>query len=530
MRLRSRNAINYNMEATLSPPKVIEITNKKNNVTYLYEDQHYWDPHKKQTRHKRRCIGKLDRVTGQRVYNPAYREKISRQEDAGMQVIPTFTSPGLARLQDYVQQHCRPIQELASLLGPDATDRLLHLAWFLLCNRRPLSFALFWEQGKSGLHQGPADLQAVRDLLRLLDVELLRTWQAKQTQGRQKYAVFDLCAIASYENHNPYLQYGYNRDSEALEQNTIVLLTTYERFHPISFQILPGTMLDCRTVDETLSFLDANDASILMLNRRFFSLSRIEQLLQQNRSFLFRVPTRQGWLDELIASNRQAIETGIGLVDSQKRNIRSLRLLAPFFGNQSLYVHLFYDELWRTNQRENLFSLLGRCKRELETGQHVEEHARLYETYFRVRKRSKALHHVQLASDPVQRFEASHAGFWALVTNTELSSQEALDMYEKRNAFERRFDNLMNFEDCQNLQVQSPQYFLGRVFLQLISETIRAVLHEALEGSGLSVEEVLFSLSDLRNVSFSEQGTCYCGRLTSVQKKVNELLHLGLET
>ena len=103
-------------------------------------------------------------------------------------------------------------------------------------------------------------------------------------------------------------------------------------------------------------------------------------------------------------------------------------------------------------------------------------------------------------------------------------------MYEKRNAFERRFDNLMNFEDCQNLQVQSPQYFLGRVFLQLISETIRAVLHEALEGSGLSVEEVLFSLSDLRNVSFSEQGTCYCGRLTSVQKKVNELLHLGLET
>ncbi|MFA7112416.1 MAG: hypothetical protein WC115_02655, partial [Sphaerochaeta sp.] len=86
------------MEATLSPPKVIEITNKKNNVTYLYEDQHYWDPHKKQTRHKRRCIGKLDRVTGQRVYNPAYREKISRQEDAGIQVIPIFTSPGLARL------------------------------------------------------------------------------------------------------------------------------------------------------------------------------------------------------------------------------------------------------------------------------------------------------------------------------------------------------------------------------------------------------------------------------------------------
>ncbi|HAP56974.1 MAG TPA: hypothetical protein DCR02_04115 [Sphaerochaeta sp.] len=193
-------------------------------------------------------------------------------------------------------------------------------------------------------------------------------------------------------------------------------------------------------------------------------------------------------------------------------------------------MHLFFDELWRINQKENLFSLLGQCKRELETGQLVDEHTRLYETYFTVRKRSKALDHVLLASDSVQRFEASHAGFWALVTNTELSSQEALDMYEKRNAFERRFDNLMNFEDCQNLQVQNPQYYPGRVFLQLISETIRAVLCEALEGCDLTVEQMLFALSDLRDVSSSEQGTRYSGQLTSVQKRVNELLHLGLET
>ncbi|WP_298503422.1 hypothetical protein [uncultured Sphaerochaeta sp.] len=41
---------------------------------------------------------------------------------------------------------------------------------------------------------------------------------------------------------------------------------------------------------------------------------------------------------------------------------------------------------------------------------------------------------------------------------------------------------------------------------------------------------MLFALSDLRDVSSSEQGTRYSGQLTSVQKRVNELLHLGLET
>ncbi len=529
MRYPSWDAINYNMEPTLSPPKIIEITNKKNHVTYLYEDRHYWDPQKKQTRHKRRCVGKLDAVTGQRIYNSAYREAMSQQAAADSQVIPAFSSPGLARLQLYVQQHCRSLGRLRDLLGHEATEHLLYLAWYLLCNRRPLSYALYWEQGHSGLHQCPADQDAVRKLLCSLDVELLRMWQLQQAQPNRTYAVFDLCSTASYENHNPYLQYGYNRDSEALEQNTIVLLTGYDRFEPLSFRLLPGTMLNTQTIGETLSYLNVESPSILMLNRRFFSLQRIEQLVGQDRSFLFRVPTRQQWLDELIAANRRAVEEGTILLDMQQRPIRGVRLIAPFLAEKPLYVHLFYDEQWRNSQKENLFALLGQCKRELETEQRVDEHARLYETYFKVRRRSGCLHQVQLSSDPLLRFEASPAGFWALVTNTELSSQQALTMYEKRNAFERRFDNLLNYDDCRYLQVHNPNQYTGRVFLQLVSETIRAVLSDALRQCDITVEQMLFSMTDLQQVSFSAHGTQYRSRMTALQKRVDELLHLGLE-
>lgn len=518
------------MVVTLSAPKVIEIKNKKNNVTYLYEDRHYWDPEKKQTRHKRRCIGKLDPVTAQRIYNPWYRQQMAQQNQDDIQVVPNFKLLGLQRLQQYVEESSTIRRDLNSLFREEVADHLLFLAWYLLVTRRPLSYATFWEEGREGLYQGPSDWQEIQQLLQLFDAEKLRQWQAMQTESEQACAVFDLCSVASYENHNPYLQYGYNRDSEALEQNTIILLTNHSHFFPLSFQLLSGTMLGVRTIDAVLSYLDVDTATILMLNRRFFSLQRIEQLVEQDRSFLLRVPTRQRWLDACIARHRKDIEGGAHLLDAQKRAIRALRIDEPVLPVAGLHVHLFYDELWRSNQQDNLLSLLAQCKLELENEERVEEHARLYENYFKVRKRSNGRLRAHLVADPMHVFNSSHAGFWALVTNTDLSSQQALDMYEKRNAFERRFDNLLNFEDCQNLQVQSPACYPGRVFLQLVSEMVRSVLISALEGLDISIEQMLFDFSNLKEVSFGQSLTSYRKPLSNVQKQVDTQLGLDLNT
>ena len=528
MRFPAENAINYNMVATLSSPKVIEIRNKKNNVTYLYEDRHYWDPDKKQTRHKRRCIGKLDPVTSQRIYNPTYKQKMAEQNQDDTQVVPNFQALGLKMLELFVEETSTIKSDLLSLFAKEDVHQLLYLAWYLLVTRRPLSFSLYWDEGREALYHGPSDWQEMQRLLQLFDAEKLRQWQAMQTASEQTCAVFDLCSVASYENHNPYLQYGYNRDSEALEQNTIILLTDHADFFPLSFHLLSGTMLGVRTIESVLAYLDVDTSTILMLNRRFFSLQRIEQLVEQNRSFLLRVPTRQRWLDECIARHRKDVEGGAPLLDAQKRVIRALQFDAPFLPDEHLQVHLFYDELWRNNQQENLLSLLAQCKLELEREERVEEHARLYETYFKVRKRNTGKTSALLVVDPLHLFNSSHAGFWALVTNTGLSSQQALDMYEKRNAFERRFDNLMNFEDCQNLQVHSPACYPGRVFLQLVSEKIRSVLTAALKEGDISIEQMLFSYSNLKEVSFGQSLTKYRKPLSEVQKQVETQLGFGL--
>jgi len=43
---------------------IVKQYHKESNTTYVYESQSYWDAEKKQSRSKRRLIGKVDPITG----------------------------------------------------------------------------------------------------------------------------------------------------------------------------------------------------------------------------------------------------------------------------------------------------------------------------------------------------------------------------------------------------------------------------------------------------------------------------------
>jgi len=65
--------------------------NKETGIVYAYENNPYWDKEKKQSRSKRKCIGKVDPVTGEIVptdgrskkpsYKKLYEELQGKYED-----------------------------------------------------------------------------------------------------------------------------------------------------------------------------------------------------------------------------------------------------------------------------------------------------------------------------------------------------------------------------------------------------------------------------------------------------------------
>jgi hypothetical protein len=59
-------------------PAIVYQTNKKTGVTYAYESISHWDKEKRQSRAKRKCIGRLDPQTQKVISTRKKAESVAR--------------------------------------------------------------------------------------------------------------------------------------------------------------------------------------------------------------------------------------------------------------------------------------------------------------------------------------------------------------------------------------------------------------------------------------------------------------------
>lgn len=83
----------------------IEQYHRDTNTTYVYESESYWDKEKKQSRSRRRLIGKIDPETGEIVPTG----KRGRKKKAAPQPIAGATDGELKRIFDLYEQATRTI-------------------------------------------------------------------------------------------------------------------------------------------------------------------------------------------------------------------------------------------------------------------------------------------------------------------------------------------------------------------------------------------------------------------------------------
>lgn len=69
---------------------IVTQTDKRSGITYAYETHYYWDKEKKQSRSKRKCIGKVDPTTGKIVPT---RGRAKKGESKAAKSVPEKTGP-----------------------------------------------------------------------------------------------------------------------------------------------------------------------------------------------------------------------------------------------------------------------------------------------------------------------------------------------------------------------------------------------------------------------------------------------------
>jgi transposase len=522
------------MEKKFSKPRIIPINNKKNGITYLYHDQFYWDTEKQQTRHKRVCIGKIDAKTGKQVFNQKYIANKTKKTPLQGKTPFTLHSVGQILLLQHLVKTLKLEKTLRISFGEAKTSKLLALAYYCTCKSEPLSQGGKWLT-QHGLDTSLTGHEQISEFLSTISEDsqqrFFDSW--KKNLPATELSVYDLTSSASYGKHNYSLYYGNNREIEALEQVNLALVCNKKTGLPLAYFPLPGNLRNGKAAESVFSQLCVHTpekSCFFVLNRIFYSPANLEYLRERGFKYMIGIPSRIAWKNALIEDFRRHLDEQEPFFDYRNKTLK-YQAYPSFDGKSTIAV--YFDPVWRKQQENNLENLLACCYSELATNCQVEEHSQLYDRYFEVRKNPGGTRRVIKKVDPKQLFFLSNAGFWTMQTNSIEDPAKILEQYKKRNELEVYFENLKNETDCQLLQINEPQKFSARLFIQFLSVVITSALDSALHADARldafnSAQQMLDAMESFSTVLLSDSSLQLFTSPTEMQSLLSESLHFVL--
>ena len=460
------------IDANAKPTKIIRVTNKKNGVTYLYEDQAFWNSEKKRGEHKRKCIGRIG-PDGSEIYNDFY---LARKEAAKAEnpLVSKTTLMGQNLILDKVVKDAGIKPVLKEAFGPDDADAILQLARYSVCEGKALSRAEDWLDDR-GFNGSALCSQRISELLASLSDDRRNTffklWINKQ--AKKKALLFDITSISSYGKNNTYVERGYNRDHENLRQINLGLLSAHSSNVPLWYSELPGSMADSIVLGHVLGSLEKLDVKDINLvgDRGFYSEANLRNIADKGQKFTIPVPSSLKWQKELIDKVRPSIRRPANIIRNPEDDKSYIYGVTDYktesYGRT--WRHVYFDPVRKEQDIASLMLKLRKCEEELAGGAAFEKHRNLYDTYFTVKDTPKRGRKVSLNEQAVDEYINGYSGFWIILTNAEKDASKALGHYNRRCDIEFHFDDMKNLLDCNRLNVHTEKTMKGRLFVNFIT-------------------------------------------------------------
>jgi transposase len=133
-----------------------------------------------------------------------------------------------------------------------------------------------------------------------------------------------------------------------------------------------------------------------------------------------------------------------------------------------MYLHLYFNSQKAVDDELEFTKKIIMLNDELENGNIVPEHKKLYEKYFEVKStpvRGTKITARQEAMDEAKK----NYGYFALMSNELKDPAEALKTYRNKALVEKAFSNIKERLDCRRLAVSSELSLDGKLFVEFIA-------------------------------------------------------------
>lgn len=455
----------------------------RNGTVYVYENESYWDKTSKKTRHRRRCVGHEDPVTGEIVQNRKKGDALRGRAQSERTDCCSVLGFGATYVLDHFAKSTG-LELCLKAAFPEDWEAILTCAYYLVIEGRALSHVEEWSCDTLTPVGGVLTNQRVSELLRRLDsgrqLEFLTVWN-ERTASDQYYAM-DITSVSSYSETNEFVRHGYNRDHEHLAQINLLLVTNTVSGTPLYFRELPGALNDVRTLRETIRTFELINAKKVhyVMDRGFWMHTSIDLLYRTHSRFLIGIPFTDGIARRAVEQCRETIVHHANYYRADDEDYYISTELQKWDGHR-LYVHTYFNSMRAEEDNRRHDRYLHQLREELLAGTRIAEHEEDYEAFFTITTTPKRGTKVNFNDEAIEQFKRTRAGFFVLGTNDIKDPLEALQVYHTRDIVEKEFDDLKNERDMKRIRVHSSKAMIGRIFIQFIALILENSLRQSLK-------------------------------------------------
>lgn len=525
----------------MADTRIIYVKNK-NGTTYVCEDTAFWNKEKKMPYHKRKTIGKLG-PDGGIIYNDKYkaREEIENLKSKEEGLVPEVSRTTLVGqrmvLDKYASELVLP-RILKSVFGKDMSEKILALAYYLICRGKALSNSPDWLEDRGFGNLG-ITTQRISELLKEITADRRNTFFADwiRSNAKSDSVLFDISSISTYGRHIYNAEWGYNRDRESLEQINISLLTTRVSNIPLWYDILPGSMSDVAVVTNTIRTISKlGFANVPFIqDRGFYSAENLNMLKENGIKFMIPIPSGVKLGKDLIAANKDAMVSPENAIELDEEHVIYGKTVYRNTEYGRTWFHIYYDPMRKEQSLANFMMKLRKCMDELLENKPRESHKSIYDKYFIVKDTPKKGRRVEYNHDAIQEYRNSELCYWVLMTTFEKDATAAYFTYRNRNDDELHFDDFKNVMDLSRLRCHSDEAVQGKIFIHFIALAILSRLRKSVKAIApkdrlyMNESEMLSKVESYTRVHFVGKYKDVHSTPTKMQRKIFGLLGIAYD-
>ena len=508
----------------------------RNNHIYVYEISSYWDKAKKQSRQKRVYLGKKNKSTGEVVKKKSH-------------PIPPTNSRSVGSIHFF--------KEISKILGltkilkknfPENYKDILYLSFFKITQKEAYYLYPLWYEEFYVSEESYMSSQIISNLLseigsNEIGVERFLAEWIKENRNGSNSVMFDITSISSYGSGNEFLDYGYNRDGENLNQVNLGILSQSIKKDkslslnfgclPLGYRIYPGSITDVTSLKNIIKISNEYNLNLkcFVLDKGFYSQENVKDLACNGLSYIVPMSFSTSLskdlvrsLDEKITSPESFFKLNGNTYFYAKKDIE--------IGYTKCVAHVYLDKQRRTAQESTMTIKIcdfeerfakKKFKSNMECEDYIQETLKCPKKFFKSFKKGKYFY-IERDIESLRR-ETEKMGVIILLTPTgfKITRDEILNLYRSKDNIEKTFDSLKNDIKEKRNRTHSLRNMRGSLFISFISliliSRVDHVMKEKKLYEKFTKSEVYKILDQLKFYKLANE-TEILGELSGKQKSI----------